>query len=269
MLRREFLATIPAWVTAGAFARASGGRGAVLSRVAVVGASVSRGFSSGVPLAALIDHAIRVDHQPVLDFSDPAMGIAMPASGEAQVDRVLEVDETPSLVVALDFLFWYLHFVPAGKDPEKLRLDRLDRGLAQLDRIGVPLMIGDLPTMNDVPERRLPLAARPDATTLAAGNERIRKFASNRADRRVLPLASWVEELRAGRWTLQGSEDGKSKETALSTEVAIHDDRMHPTTLGALALGERVIAAIRERHGLLPRELSFDLWKAKRKIAGR
>jgi hypothetical protein len=271
MLRREFLIATPALLAAPLLAREdaakTASRTAVLERVAVTGASVSRGFSSGVPLAALLDYAIRVEHEPVEDHSDPAMGIGMPGSGEAQIDRVLE--EGRSLVVALDFLFWYVHFVPAGKDPAALRLERLDRGLAQLDRVEGPLVLGDIPAMHDVPETRLPPAARPDPDTLERAADRIRDFAAKRARVQLLPLASWVDELRAGKWTLEGSEDGKTARTPLTPELAVHDDRMHPTTLGALALGERVIAAIRERHGLLDREFSFDLWKAKRKLAAR
>lgn len=274
MLRRDFLIA----ATLAALARRVLARGeesktptskaaALLKQVAVIGASVTRGRSSGVPLAALLDYAILVEHEKVGEFADFAMALDTLDSGEAQVDRALEHE--PTLVVGLDFLFWYAHFVPAGKDTLETRLERLERGLAQLDRIGAPLVCGDIPRIVGVPENRLPPAAIPSAEVRDAQNAKLREFAAKRSRIQLVPLATWVEEMRDGKWKLPGSENGESQETVLTPETTLQpNDRMHPTTLGALALGDRLIGSIRTHHGLLAREISFDVWKAKKKLSG-
>jgi len=274
MLRREFLVAVSTMaLTHRVLARGEDSRtptskaAALLKQVAVIGASVTRGLSSGVPLAALLDYAIRVEHEKVSEFADFAMALDTLKSGEAQVDRALEIE--PTFVVGLDFLFWYAHFVPAGKDTLETRLERFERGLAQLDRIQAPIVCGDVPRIVDVPEKRLPPAAIPSNEVRAAQNAKLREFAAKRPRVQLVPLSTWVEEMREGKWKLPGSENGESKETVLTPETTLHpNDRMHPTTLGALALGDRLIGSIRTHHGLLARELSFDVWKAKKKLAG-
>lgn len=274
MLRREFLMAVSTMACAhrailtGQESHATATKAiALLKQVAVIGASVTRGLSSGVPLAALLDYAILVEHEKVGAFADFAMALDTLESGEAQVDRALEHE--PTLVVGLDFLFWYAHFVPAGKDTVETRLERLERGLAQLDRIGAPLVCGDIPRIVGVPENRLPPAAIPSDEVRAAQNAKLREFAAKRPRIQLVPLATWVEEMRDGKWKLPGSENGESKETVLTPETTLQpNDRMHPTTLGALALGDRLIGSIRTHHGLLAREFSFDVWKAKKKLSG-
>jgi hypothetical protein len=273
MLRREFLAALPSGlVLLGSRLRASEEGSTprtppanILSRVAVIGASVSRGLSSGIPLAALLEHAILTENEEVAQFADARMGLTAPGSGEKQVDDVLDHEAT--LVVALDFLFWYAHFLPAGRDPDKTRIERFEGGLAQLDRIAAPFACGDIPAMDDVPVHRLPKEAVPSPEIRDELNSRLRAFCAKRERVLLLPLANWVEELRVGKWKIAGSLDGKATETPITAEKALHADRMHPTTLGALALGDRVVAALRERHRLLAREFSFDVWKALRKLA--
>lgn len=82
----------------------------------------------------------------------------------------------------------------------------------------------------------------------------------------LVPLDAWVKKLRAGEWVLEGSQDGQSKATVLTRDDAFVPDKLHPSTLGALALGQQLIAFLRDHKGITKAELELDLWGSYRKL---
>ena len=134
-------------------------------RGAGLGASVSAGLAAP-PVAASIkaglpaDAAV-LDVASVLFFQDPF------ANGRAQVDAALA--HRPTVVVALDFLFWFAY---ADASPAERRA-RLDAGLALLAPLPGTLLVGDLPDMRNANPRVLGPAAVPSPDELAALEARL------------------------------------------------------------------------------------------------
>lgn len=237
----------------------------VLERVAVVGASVSAGVGGSVPLPALLDHATHAKHEPVLDATDKFMGVNVFDSGEYQFDQVVEAD--PTLVIAVDFLFWYAHtLVRSGEDELTERKLALDRGLEQVARAACPVVLGDIPDMSGAQFKTLTPNRMPSLEVLVALNQHVRDWAVKHRNVTIVPLDAWVKRLRSGQWVLEGSLDGQSKTTVLSRDDAFVPDKLHPSTLGALALGEQLIAFLRESGGVTKSELELDMWGSYRKL---
>lgn len=233
----------------------------LLDRVAVVGASVSFGFGNGLPIAAVVQHALGAPPGTVLDASDGAQCFDPFGAGEEAVDRCLERRAT--LVVGVDFLFWYGYgaIVKRGRTEADVRLERLQRGLAELERLDCPLVIGDLPEFG-ANQRYLAPPAIPKPEVLDRLNAEIRAWAAARPRVLLVPLAECVDTLRAGRWVVAGSPDGVDRETRLTADDVLQSDRIHPTALGTLALVERLLPRLRERYGAAAERLHLDFWKA-------
>ncbi len=242
-----------------------------LARVVTVGASLTAGFGSWLPLrdvlqAALPDDAPRIrSHHDVMFFSRPT------TIGQRQIDRALAAK--PTLVVAADFLFWYgygyqwvreepepnhIRFRrPTGEESAKLRLEKLEIGLAQLDRVPCPIVVGDFPNMAGAHPWMIRPAQIPEASTLAKLNARVRAWAAERPRVHLLPLASSVDRLRAGEWVV--TPPGGTTPVSLDATSALQWDRLHPTRLGVVYLSEIFVDSMRDALGLAPERLRLDV----------
>lgn len=149
------------------------------ARVGVLGASASAGAGAALPLAAYLSATLPPESQ-VFDHTDPDLSRNPRVRGERAV-RALERDE-PTLLVAVDFVFWFAHSVRLSR----ARRDAVAQALGLLDRFECPLVVGDLPSL-DTDE--IPADARPGPTELAALNAQIRAWAEERENVQVLPLS--------------------------------------------------------------------------------
>lgn len=169
-------------------------------RVYVIGASFSAGFGHDLPFAeALRETLVMPAH--VESVAD-ARFFASPRSNA--LDHLDAVHgEAASMVVALDYLFWFAY----GERSFESRVRGLLRALALLDTVSVPIWIGDLPDMRGASSMMLPKRWIPPREQLDVLNGMIRLWASERARVRVLPLAAWHERLHAGEaFELRGEE---------------------------------------------------------------
>ena len=120
----------------------------VLERIVVAGASVSGGFGLhrdvGGPLTfgQVLDAAITAPHGVVANRADLLFSRAPDGVGRLMMDSVIAA--RPTLVVAIDFLFWFGY----GDLPEEKRLARLERGFALLEELECPVVVTDLPDMS-------------------------------------------------------------------------------------------------------------------------
>jgi hypothetical protein len=208
---------------------------AVLQRIAVIGASMSAGYGlvgagdKPLGLDAILARALAVtpvevaNRAALMFFLDPEKG------GAKVVDKLLE--EPPSLVVGLDFLFWYAYGAQLG---EAEHLARFDLGLAQLDRLECPILVADLPDMSHAVESDVPMLRAsqvPAAAALKAMNARLAAWAKERPRVSVVPLADFTArmlsgeklELRGNRW-----ED--------ATERVLQPDLLHPSLAGTIGV---------------------------------
>jgi hypothetical protein len=239
----------------------------LLGRVAAVGASLSHGFGNDLPLARLLEEAIRVQHAPVLDASVGLQFLAAVRIGEEQIDRCLEHRAT--LVVGVDFLFWYGYGLTfRGRTELERRRKTLRIGLAQLERLDCPIVIGDLPDMRGADKRMLNPAQIPDPTVLEALNREIHTWARARKKVLLVPLAEWVKRLKAGEWKVAASSDGRFPETVLTPAIALQWDRLHPTRVGTIVLVDRLVKAVKSHFGEAGAGLQFDVWRALEREKG-
>jgi hypothetical protein len=181
-------------------------------RTAVVGASLSAGFCSR-PLAVKM-RAIAPEGAEVLDATDMFLFSSPYSLGAAQIDRTVAF--RPTLVLALDYLFWFAYY---GRD--------LSVGLRELERIDVPLVVGDVPWMGRAAEWMLSPSGVPSRTELRELNIRIRIWASERPNVTVVPVARWVDELYAG------APSKVPWRVGLAAGALLCPDGLHPNDDGA------------------------------------
>ena len=209
---------------------ARGGAG-LFERVAVLGASVSAGFGleqevgARVRLAAIIDAALRVKHEPVQDHAELLFFAMSSDLGAQSVAAARKRGAT--LAVAVDFLFWFAY---GEVEDEAQRLVRLDEGLGYLDRLECPIVVGDLPDMSRAVGKMLQSNQVPRPETLARLNKRLREWARTRRRVVIVPLAALLttlqdgKELRVGSWS------------ARSTSRLLQGDELHTTLEGSAVI---------------------------------
>src|SRR5262249_43218511 len=84
------------------------------SRIVMIGASASAGFIESEPfggpttsrlrLNRYLDAALQTSHEPVRNFSSAMFFMQPEGQGQSQSERAAQAN--PSLLVALDYLFW-------------------------------------------------------------------------------------------------------------------------------------------------------------------
>ncbi len=226
-------------------------RGALWSRVHVIGASASAGFGVRPPLPrtnperlrplglAEVAEAARTGDGRISGDAT-AMFFGNPvAVGRAQVAETMAMDPPPTIVIASDFLFWFAYGARGASGrpirDESQRLELLDAGLDALAPIvaaGIPLVVGDLPDMSEAVGRMLTRAQMPAPTTLDEANARIREWAGRHPRVAVMALSRLVANLRDGR----PFEAGRRTWSEASDGALIQGDRLHPTLAGTVAL---------------------------------
>jgi len=192
-------------------------------RLAVLGASASVGFGTelgrdddqAIGLDQLLDLALLAEHEPPRLHATDLFFLNPTGWGELLIGQALE--EEPSALVAIDYLFWFVY--GGGKD-EAQRLAELEQGLAWLGQFPGPLVIAEIPDMSAAVGKMLARSQLPAPKTLAAANRRIRAWAAARPATSVLVLAP-----RTG-------------------EGLIQDDQLHPTVRGLAELAIEALQAL-------------------------
>jgi len=222
---------------------------ALLQRVVVVGASLSAGHGlgadeKGVPLtlARVIDAGIAARHEKVLNLSD--LMTFMDPSGAGQRTQAAIGKHGATLVVALDYLFWFGYGANWGD--EKGRLAGLEQGLKSLEGLACPILLGDFPDMRSALQARHPVLPRqsvPEPATLVQLNERLAAWAKGHPNVIVVPISSLMGELLAG----EELRVGPNLWPKGTVSGLLQDDGLHPTLEGTtglwLAAAERLFEA--------------------------
>ncbi len=225
----------------------------LFARVAVLGASVSAGYGleaelqAEVDLGTILECALRAEPGSVVVAADTFFFTNPHSFGRRFLTKIEEAH--PTLVVALDYLFWF----PFGSEPsEDARLAELENGLALLGELDCELLLGDFPDISRALEGVGPfgfpivtpdLLAAPE--TLVKLNARLRQWAEERGRVTIAPMGEFLAQLcmsgsiaiRSNRWP----ED--SMRTMLQTDL------LHPTARGSIALAllglDRLVSAPR------------------------
>ncbi|MDG2291481.1 MAG: hypothetical protein P8L37_02400 [Phycisphaerales bacterium] len=226
-----------------------------LDRIAVIGASVSWGYGTHVPLqrerythrelvnladvleATLVDEYDLAHHQAdLLFFRSPMTSGPMLAQGAHAA--------APTIVIGLDYLFWY-GYGHAGVEGEKhtgtdSRLALLEEGLATLEAFNCPVVISDFPDMSPAIGRVLRASQVPSPETLTALNERLHVWATEHDNIIVIPLAALTSRLQRN----EGFDIEEINYPAGSTSALLQADALHPTTEGDIALVQMILRGI-------------------------
>lgn len=237
-------------------------------RIHVIGASVSAGFRDGplfggtqqgdsVPLqtllAAYTDELATVSMHPPLAmtamFTDPL------TIGHQQVQ--IAKKRKPDLVVAVDFPFWFAYGYVGDQELAE-RQDRLDKGLAMLVDLGVPVLVGDLPDMRGAAVRMLKPRQVPSPEVLEKLQARLQAFVAEHDNLHLLPLRPFVAALKSDTLQLPLA-DGPLTATV---PFLLQEDRLHATRLGMAYLGlvmqSHLQAVLPKDHALRERTWRFE-----------
>lgn len=225
----------------------------VCQRMFVIGASASNGFcieeifggpkTRDLLFSRYLEAALKVPHDPVRTVASRFMFMNLKPLAEFQIAEARKAD--PSLVVAMDFLFWFCY---GRVESEETRLSRLEEGLKMLESLSCPLVIGDLPDASAAVGRVLDARQLPKPEVLMAANRRIREWAEARENTVVIPLAEFMEAALKGKpITVRGHTW-----TAEDARGLLQNDRLHPDTKGCAALAMKVMDALLEKNLPLP-----------------
>jgi hypothetical protein len=227
-----------------------------LDRVVTIGASATFGFGTRVvddtasPIrAAPTTFAEVLDASIVRDRTEPVAGRgnlgffgAPMRIGPVLVDEALARE--PTLVVGIDFLFWFAYGMRAAdggmiRDGD-MRLALLEEGLRLLERFECPVVVGDLPDMSPAIGLMLSAAQVPDPATLDLLNRRIDGWSRERRRVVVVPMSTLVTDARQGADLVIGVHTWSGGDV----RDLIQADQLHPTTLGLIALAQMTARAL-------------------------
>lgn len=220
-----------------------------LDRVVVLGASLAAGFGAPCTFTQAFTASLRAPAQAPLGLGDELFFTSPLSIGARQIEAALDVE--PSLVVGIDFLFWFGYgtFDAHGGsiDGEAERLELLEKGLELLSELECPLVIGDFPDMSAAVGKMLSPAQMPAQSTLPLLSKRVREWSAARGRTLVLPLSEIVP-------TLNGSGEIRiGRHVFPAGTRLLQRDQLHPTrdglVLTAQLVGDALLAA-----GLVPEQ---------------
>jgi hypothetical protein len=216
------------------------------TRIVMAGASVTAGFTESEPLGGpataqyrlsrYVEAAILAPHEPVHNLGSSMFFLRPEDEARQQIEQALKIK--PTLVVAIDFLFWFCY---GEGSTDQLRLQRFEKGLKILEPIECPLVIGDIPDASAALEGMLTADQIPTSLAMAAANRRLRVWAAARKQTVVVPLTTFM------RTVVSNQELSVHDHTfpAGKTRVLLQSDMLHPSAPGCAVLAVTILDALR------------------------
>jgi hypothetical protein len=216
-----------------------------LQKIVMIGASVSAGFTASEPfggtntqffrLNRYLDAALATQHEPIQNYAHSFFFLQPEAQGRQQIERAVKAQ--PTLVVGIDFLFWFLY----GEGfTEQQRLQRLEKGLKLLELVQCSLVIGDIPDASGASEEMLSKESIPNVKTLLAANQRLKDWSTKRRDVAVVPLSDFMRTVMANdALKVHNQVWPRGKTLAL-----LQADKLHPSPSGCTALTLAIAGAL-------------------------
>jgi lysophospholipase L1-like esterase len=237
------------------------------TRVVMIGASATAGYTAGETfggtntprhkLSLFLDAALTAPHEPVRNFSHALFFLQPEGGGKTQVEEALEAK--PTLVVAVDFLFWFCYGIVRG---DEARLQRFEQGLKLLESFSCPLIVGDIPDASAaLVTGMLKTNQMPSAAVMKSANERLKAWAASRKQVAVVPLADFMRGATANQpLTLHGRTFPEGK-----TRAFLQNDRLHPSSHGAAVLALAILDAFQAKNpGVSATDVRWDPVEVRR-----
>jgi hypothetical protein len=196
----------------------------LFERVLVLGASASAGFGLNQDLGTVTSAALGLDSSKVLTIASSMFFMRPLTKGRIALEQVLEFD--PTLVMALDFPFWFAY----GSRREEQRMGFLIRGLDLMDRIDCPIIVGGIPDMTAAIGLMLRARQVPAIETQEQLDLKVLEWAEARPRVAFYDLRGSQTKLDQGVRELLGQPWPPGKEEILQP------DRLHPTLVGLVGL---------------------------------
>ena len=201
----------------------------VLGRPALLGASVTAGAGAAVSPGVLFDSVptdqlvrgerstgtapplavdaavafsavVTAPHETPLNLGDG--GVFLDSDMALRDQAKAAAAWRPSVVIAVDWLFWPVHQAISLELPAEERAARrlasVDAALADLDAFSCPIVIGDVPEMRRAVGGLLRAEHDPGAAVRAQANERLATWASARPNRFVLAVSALADAVNRG-----------------------------------------------------------------------
>jgi len=235
-------------------------------RVVVIGASASAGFVLSEPLGGTnteicrlshyLDAAITAPHQPLKNLASPRFFLDPEFIATQEVEACTK--RNPTLVVAVDFLFWFC-YGEGGTDAD--RAARFETGLKLLERIPCPLLVGDIPDASIATNSGIiSISQVPSDTARQAANQRLQEWAKSRAGVTVVPLDQFMTAVKNNS-PIRGQHISLP---AGKTYELLQADRLHPNSRGAALLSLGILDSFASRHAALAdKAVTWDLEKVR------
>jgi len=219
----------------------------------MVGASASAGFTEAEPLggpttpqlrlSGYVDAALLIAHGPVQNLAHAMFFVEPEAAGRYQIDQALKAE--PTLVVGIDFLFWFCY--GDGRTDQE-RLQRLEKGLKLLEAIPCLLVLGDIPDASAAANGILRADEIPSREAMAAANRRLKKWAAEHRHVILVSLSEFMRTALANRaLTIHGHTLPEGK-----TRVLLQDDKLHPSPRGCAVLALLILDAVQSARSVQP-----------------
>jgi hypothetical protein len=253
------------WGTIALLLLVAGGGGAEpvspWQRVVVIGASASAGFTVYEPfggtntlkcrLSYYVESALATPHEPVRNLAVALLFLNPEGLGQQQVEVALT--RKPTLLMGVDFLFWYGYGDGLSDDERRLRFNR---GLKLLESFQCPMVVGDIPDASYATNSGIISPGQvPSPAVLAWANQRLKEWAALHTNVTILPLAHLMKAIVAHE-SLTGH--GEVLTAKYSAEM-LQADHLHPTPRGAAWLALEALDVFTAKGGAaLAREVRWN-----------
>lgn len=210
---------------------------ALVADIGVLGASASAGFGSSVAFVDALDRTLKLPHRSY-DVSSSAHYLRPLDIGRVQVEALKA--RGVSMVVAVDFLFWFAY----GVKDDNARRRELAVGMAMLEEFSVPVFVGDLPNVRGASRRMISRSQIPSPEMLAELNTAIAAWAEEQPGIERLPMADWMTRLK-----LEEPVQLYGEPYSVQTGRVLQWDLLHPSTAGQAVLAALVLQQVADRFG--------------------
>lgn len=230
------------------------------ARIVTVGASVTAGFTESEPLGGpttmqlrlsrYLDAALLVPHEPVKNLGNTFLFLQPNLLARQQIEQAQ--NHRPTLLIGLDFLFWFLY--GEGKTDAD-RLKRFEQGLKLLEAVECPLVLGDIPDASAAVNGMLRPEQIPGTNAITAANRRLVEWAEGRNQVAIVKLSEFMRNALANHAIkLRGHTL-----PAGQTRRLLQADLLHASPHGCAALALAALEAVQTtRPKGTPNELRRD-----------
>ncbi len=214
----------------------------ILDRVAVTGASVTAGHGLSTPpikgdlgaypvnMKHIMEGIITAPHDDVEYFGELMFFLNPRAHAKKFVKEINDYE--PTLLIAVDFLFWFGHGTPPQDvNVATYRMKKMHFALDLLDQLNCKIIVGNLPNIQSAIGKILSKRQVPTPELLVQLNERIEEWGRSKSNVTVIDANRlWDLVINDKEVTVFGSTW-----PAGSRDVLLQQDMLHLTLEGTVA----------------------------------